>query len=241
MTLSAKEQMNYLKAIVAGVTSSFFLMNISMDRPSKRPRDDYQEELAIKKNHIKKEFNLHPSLIQHGAYLATVKNYSGQELRIAAVPLRPKKTHNVSNCAFDRYNDTSYDNDYIEFFTNEDNAEDICLVAKNQHVSSNRLFVAPKTVSNDISTAEGFCLLVEAKEKPETRKLLLILRAIDDEERTCQATSYFYHEPNKKSYTKGVKKYYDNSKVITLINLVVEDSQLQNIKAFTRTFAVSPS
>ncbi len=155
--------MNYLKTLVACITISIFLMNISMERPNKRPGNHDHDQLTIKKNYLKKEFNLHPSLIRHGAYLATVKNYSGQELRIAAVPLGPKKTDYVNNCAFDRYNNTFYDNDYIEFFTNEDKAEDICLVAKNQHVSSDRLFVAPKTASNDISTAEGFCLLVEAK------------------------------------------------------------------------------
>lgn len=217
--------MNYLKTIGLCITSSFFLMNISMERSPKRPLEHYQEASTYKRLPQKKQFNLHPSLIQHGAYVASIKNDSGKNLRIAKVPLKL-----VSEP------DESY-----AFLTDENNAKDMVNVSKHEHLSTDRLFFVPEKATNKISSAEGFCLLVEAENEPKTRKLLWILRSIDDEKLTCQAISYFNHEPDKKSYNTGIKKYYVDSKVITLINLIVSDPELKDIQARIKSFAVSPS
>lgn len=233
--------MSCLKTIVLSIISSFFLITTSMDRPPKRSRDDYKESAHYKRYPQKKSFDLPPYLIQHGAYLATVQNKSSKDLRIANVPLQAKKTRHVKNNPFASNDNEANDGDFIEFSTDEDNAKDIDTVAQNQNLSTNRLVVAPTTASEDLSTAEAFCFLVEATKEPTTRKLLWVLRSIDDEERTCEVVSYFDHETGKKSYTSGIKKYDVRSKVITLINLVVSDPELKDIQARVKSFAVSGS
>lgn len=225
--------MNYLSIILFSLPSSLFFMNFTMERPHKR----FFDQTNISKEILapKKQFYLDRSLLQHGAYVATVKNKSGKDLRIATVPLQANMIQPAKDHAFGRSNDE----DHIQFVTDEKKAQNMTTVNKDENLETNRLFFSPKTVSNDISAAEGFCLLVEAKEEPKTRKLLWILRSIDNKEKTCQVMSYFHHEPDKTSYNKGIAKYYDNSKVVTLINLVVNDAQLHDIKAFTTTFAIS--
>ncbi len=174
----------------------------------------------------KKPFWQAPYLLKHGAYLAFVENFSGKELRTAIVPLTPTKEPNES----------------YAFLTDENRAVTLDVIyPENGSQSSKQFFIPPATGWNDISTVEAFCLLVETTQKPRIRKLLWVLRSIDDEERKCSVYSYFHDKPQVRYREKETTKKNLHAKMVTLINLMVPDSELQNISATTKTFAVRPS
>lgn len=216
--------MNYSRLMITLILCQPVIIQ-SMERPHKR--GIYPPvQLPADEQPRKKPFWQEPHLLKHGAYLAFVENFSGKELRTAIVPLRPIKEP-----------DESY-----AFITDEDRAETLDIVyAANGSQASKRFFIPPTTGSNDISAVEAFCLLVETTQTPRIRKLLWVLRSIDHEEKKCKIYSYFHDKPNVRCVENEITKKNLHSKMVTLINLRVPDSDLQNITAKTQTFAARPS
>lgn len=210
--------MHYLKIMIVLLLCSN--ISFSMERPPKR---GLYPPVQLDEQPRKKQFWQEPHLLKHGAYLAFVENLSGKELRIAVSPLTPVQEP-----------DESY-----AFLTHENEAETLDIVYS-QHGSqtSKQFFIEPAFASNEISTVEGFCLLIETTQEPPIKKLLWVLRSLDHEERTCAVSSYFDDKPNK-TYKENVIKKNPHSKLVTLIHLTVPDSKLSNIKAKTKTFPAS--
>lgn len=203
--------------------------NYAMKRQYGQPLYPPYELTPLESNHQDKKQIVprwqDPQLLKHGAYLARIENYTGKALRISQVPLSPVKEHD----------------EHYSFSLHEDEATELDMVpAENGVQSSKKLFVGPIIGSNEISSAEAFCFAIEDVQKPDTKKLLLVLRQIDYEVQKCVVFSYFHHKSLSKPECVETNVTFDRGKkIVTRINLYVDNLENAQLRATTSTFICS--